>query len=44
MKLVRPLSLLAALALLLSACGPQATPTNSADLFLTEGVNTIVAS
>lgn len=44
MKLLRPLSLLAALALLLSACGPQATPANSGDLLLTEGVNTIVAS
>lgn len=44
MKLVRPLSILFALALLLSACGPDATPTSSADVFLTEGVNTIVAS
>ena len=44
MKLLRPLSLLAALALLLSACGPQATPASSGDLLLTEGVNTIVAS
>lgn len=44
MKLVRSLSLLAALALLFSACGPEAESTSSADLFLTEGVNTIVAS
>lgn len=45
MKFVRPISLFVLLAVLLSACGKAPVSANQpAEMFLTEGVNTLVAS